>query len=165
MGDVATTPLADYEYAIVGPEARPLSSTAVVALRWMRVLGLGEGGYDFFGQLGSQIGRPNGWHGNETDVYAVDPGAAVWNEPYPIPIPRDQIVRVYTHTAHVGINLPSPGGVPVTLIGREPDNVQYYVIVEQYEFPRQILWGYAGPPEDMTESGRQLFVNVAWYLK
>jgi Mg-chelatase subunit ChlD len=164
-GDVATTPLSSYEYAIVGPGARPLITGAVETLRRMRVLGLGEGGYDFFGELGSQIGRPNGWHGNETDVYAVDPGGAEWNEPYPIRIPRNRIVAVYTHTAHVGINLPSPSGLPVTLIGRESDDAAHYVIVEQYEFPRQILWGFGGPPEDMTDSGRQLFVNVAWYLE
>jgi hypothetical protein len=165
MGDVATASLSGYAYVIVGPGAGSLSSGAVEALRLRPVLGLGEGGYDFFGQLGSEIGDPHGWHGNETAVYAVDPSAAVWNEPYPIRISRDRIVQVYEHTTHVGINLPTPDGMPVTLIGRESDDTTHYVIVEQYQYPRQILWAFDGPPEDMTEAGKQLFVNVAWYLK
>ena len=164
MGDLATVSLASYAYAVIGPGARPLSSAAVDALETMRVLGLGEGGYALFGQLGLAIGSPNGWYGYETDVYPVDPGATVWVEPYPIPI-AGRTVPVYTHTPHVGIHLPSPGGMPVTLIGREPTSSTHYVIVEQYQFPRQILWGFGGPPEDMTETGKQLFINVAWYLE
>jgi hypothetical protein len=165
MGDLATASLDGVAYVIIGPGVNSLGSGALEALRYRAVLGLGEGGYDFFGQLGLEIGRPHGWHGNETSVYAVDPSAAVWNDPYPIRIPRSRIVQLYEHTAHVGINLPTPEAMPVTLIGREPYNEAHYVIVEQNQYPRQILWGFGGPPEDMTEAGRQLFVNVAWYLK
>jgi hypothetical protein len=161
MGDVATTPLAAYEYAIVGPEARPFSRAAVVALQDMPVLGLGKGGYEYFGQLGLAIGEPYGRSGEETGVVAVNWSAPVWNEPYPIP--RARITPLYMHTVHVGVK--PPAGVAVTLIGREPYDTEHYVIAEQYDDRSYILWGFAGPPEDMTETGKQLFANVAWYLE
>ena len=83
-------------------------------------------------------------------------------EPYPISMPTDRIVTVYTTTTQVGIYLPTPPE-GVTLIGREADNSTHYPIVQQTNL--YLLWGFDGSPEAMTETGKELFVNLAWYIE
>lgn len=157
-----------YEVVIIGPETGYLDTWgtpgAVNALSqaYRPIIGLGEGGYAFFGQLDLDVGHPNGAHGSETDVYAVDPSSAVWNDPYPIDIPRDRIVSVYTDTAEVGIYVPK-APADVTLIGRERGSQSHYSIVEQA--PHYLLWGFGASPDAMTAIGRELFVNVVWYAE
>jgi hypothetical protein len=53
--------------------------------------------------------------------------------------------------------------VDVTLIGREVDDQTHYPIAQQTD--RFVLWGFDGPPAAMTEAGRHLFVNLAWYME
>jgi Mg-chelatase subunit ChlD len=163
------TDLGPYEYAIVGPKTGDGSiwgtADAIEALRYMPVLGLGDGGYAYFGKLGLAIGYGNGWHGMDTSVYAVDLTSPVWSDPYPIPVPpRSRVVQVYNETEHVGIAIPPPPPASVTLIGREVADANHYILVEDWVFPQQVLWGFDGPPEAMTDTGKQLFVNVAWYM-
>jgi hypothetical protein len=124
------------------------------------VLGLGEGGFAYFGILGLPIGHGNGWHGMDNAVYAVNPDEMVWGNPYPIPVPAAQTVDVYTHTHHVGIHLPEPLD-DVTYIGREVDDQDHYILVQQD--PHFTLWGFQGPPEVMTSVGRDLFINLVWF--
>ena len=81
MDDVATTLWSRYNLIMIGPETGdgPNWGTpaAVGALQQYAtpILGLGEGGYAFFGQVKLDIGYPNGWHGVETFTYAMDPAA------------------------------------------------------------------------------------------
>ena len=59
------------------------------------VLGIGEGGYAFFGKLGLNIGWGNGIHGDGTSILAGTTLDSIWKEPYPITIPKDQILGLY----------------------------------------------------------------------
>jgi hypothetical protein len=164
----ASTSFEDFELILIGPGTGdsdiwgPPDALNAIFESNKPVIGLGEGGYAFFGQLGLAIGFPNGWHGNETDVYAVEPGSEVWDEPYPITIPQDQIVSIYTTTNQVGIDLPAPPD-DVTLIGREINDSTHYSIVQQTW--RYLLWGFDGPPDAMTPTGKDLFVNLLWYME
>ena len=164
----ASTNFWPYEVIIVGPKTgsgASWGSTGAVSSvddSYKPIVGLGEGGYAFFGKLGLDIGYGNGWHGSETGVYVVDTSSDVWADPYPITIPKDQIVMVYTMTSQVGIHIPVRP-VDVTLIGRETGDTEHYSIVE--EESRYLLWGFDGSPEAMTDTGKELFANVVWYAE
>ena len=84
------------------------------------VVGVGEGGYAYFGQLSLAIGYPNAVHGPESDMGVVDPTMPLFTAPYPITIPASNILNLYA--AGIPINsvfLNWPAGIPagVTLIG------------------------------------------------
>ncbi len=156
-----------YSLILVGPEtgdgAEWGTSEALAVLRQypVPVIGLGEGGYAFFGKFGLGIGYPNGRHGIENRTYAVDLAHQVWQSPYDIPVPRDRIVTVYKKTAHVGIQVVRPTG-DMTLIGREPGDQTHYDLIQQTA--RYLLWGFQAAPPAMTTDGKHLFVNVARYM-
>ncbi len=48
------------------------------------ILGLGDGGYAYFGKLNLEIGYGNGAHGTATSVYQVDPNHDVWDTSTPV---------------------------------------------------------------------------------
>lgn len=168
LDDVPKTSWTRYSLALIGPEtgdgAQWGTPAAVAALQQypVPIIGLGEGGYAFFGQIRLAIGYPNGWHGSENRTYAVDLAHQVWQSPYPMPVsPRNPVMAVYNRTGHVGINiLKPPSGV--ILIGREPADQTHYNLVQQTE--RYLLWGFQAGPPAMTMDGQHLFVNVARYM-
>jgi hypothetical protein len=126
------------------------------------ILGLGEGGYAFFGKAQPAIGHPNGWHGTENRTYVVDTLHEVWHHPYDIPYGRDRIVTVYEKTQHVGVQPPVRPPTDMTLIGREPGDQTHYNLIQQTT--RYLLWGFQNGPSRMMTDGRRLFINVARYL-
>ncbi len=170
MAEVAKTVWGSYDLIVIGPEtgdgADWGTSAAVGALLQYStpILGLGEGGYAFFGKAGLAIGYPNGWHGNEAYTYAVDAVNDVWHSPYGIPMGRDRLVRVYGKTAHVGVRVEKPPA-SILLIGREPADETHYNLVQQDLRERRfLLWGFQAGPPLMTADGRHLFINVARHL-
>jgi len=54
------------------------------------VVGLGQGGHWYFGQLGLALGRPNGATGDSRAMNPVDPNHPLFSVPYPVDIPQDQ---------------------------------------------------------------------------
>lgn len=170
MVDVAKTAWSSYDLIVIGPETGDGTnwgtSAAVGALLQYStpVLGLGEGGYAFFGKVGLGIGHPNGMYGKEASTLAVDAAHDIWHSPYGIPLGRDRIVRVYDKTAHVGILVSKPPA-SMLLIGREPEEEVYYNLVQQDLRERRfLLWGFQAGPPHMTADGRHLFINVARHL-
>ena len=161
-----TTSFLPYNLIIIGPETGDSSqwgtpaAVNVIAQSGKPVLGLGEGGYAFFGKLGLDIGYGNGWHGVLTQTYAVDTAHQIWSAPYDIPIPKDHIVTLYKATGEVGINLARPPG-NVVLMGREPDDQTHYNLVQQATF--YTLWGFQAGPRAMLDTGQKVFVNVAHF--
>ncbi len=174
LDELAQSTLVDYDLIIVGNDTGRLRrwgdilSAAVIESSGNPIIGLGEGGYAFFGKLELSIGYPHGWHGDNNSVYIV-PYRTLEDMPYPISLPLDRVLQLYTETRHVGIYLPS---IPedVITIGREAGNRSHYPFV--LEDNRYFLWGFSGPPESMTESGKLLFINtiiltanVAWDIE
>ncbi|HPC95272.1 MAG TPA: right-handed parallel beta-helix repeat-containing protein [Sedimentisphaerales bacterium] len=121
------------------------------------VVGLGEGGYRFFGKMGLRIGYPNGTRTSRDSVYVVDPDALLLSTPYRVSVSEDRLLRLYTQTDHVTIYL---WPVPQTVIAfaREADTAGYYPVVA--ENGRYLLWGFTEPPDKMTPTGRNLFLNA-----
>lgn len=166
LADVAKTLWGFYSLIVIGPDtgdgATWGDSAAVnsIAQSGRPVIGLGEGGYAFFGRLGLAIGYPRGWHGDENRAYVVDTAHPVWSSPYNIPIPRDRIVTVYKRTAHVGIEVVRPTA-DMVLVGREPGDQRHYDLLQQ---SRYFLWGFQAGPSAMTEEGQHLFINLAQHM-
>ena len=123
------------------------------------VVGLGEGGYAFFGKLNSPIGWGNGAHGSARDVYVMDSDDTVWNKPNDISIPGSRIVQLYnSNSDFVAIYYPNPIA-GIIGIGRQSTGTVHYVIIE--ENVNYILWGFDAGPQAMTATGKEVFVNTA----
>lgn len=142
-----------------------LRATAVTVLKnaGKPIIGLGEGGYAFFGKLGLQIGHGNGWHGSETSIHVPEPEHPVFQTPNEIYIEREfGILQLYNETGHVGIYLES---VPedVTALGREVSDVNHYPLVLEEE--HYALWGFTESPNLMTPVGKELFINLLYHMR
>ena len=82
------------------------------------VLGLGEGGYAYFGKQASPLGWPNGWHGPADSVHPSSIGLAYWHIPTNFGTPPPYPVTLYTSAVNeVGIYLKAIP--PVLDFGRE----------------------------------------------
>lgn len=163
LDDVATAPLDFYDLVIVGNDTGSLShwgdAESVVAIEnsGKPVLGLGEGGYAFFGKLGLEIGWPNGMHGSLDSIEVTDPNNSLFNVPYAIDVPDDRVLQLYSETENVDLYLwPMPE--TVTALAKQVKSHGYYPLALEHD--RSVLWGFTASPENMTHVGKTLFVNV-----
>jgi hypothetical protein len=164
IGDVPTTPLDSYNLIMVANDTQHETTwsdpNAVTAIEdsGKPVVGLGDGGYDFFGRFGLWIGNPHGGHGSKNGISVVDPEYSLFVTPYPIDIPDDKILQLYTETNHVGIYLWPIVPTTVVVFGREPDDAGYYPLAMEHN--HYLLWGFEESPLKMTDVGKTLFINV-----
>jgi len=126
------------------------------------VVGLGEGGYNFFGLLGLSIGYPNGEHVSRNSIEVIDPNCSLFSMPYPVEIPQDRVLQLYTETSNIGIYLWPEIPETVTALAAEANNRGYYPLVMEHE--RYMLWGFTESPQKMTEIGKTLFINVVIWM-
>ncbi|MCP4259287.1 MAG: hypothetical protein GY774_17520 [Planctomycetes bacterium] len=163
LDEIPTTALDTYDLIIVGNDTGKLrlwddvESVTAIESSDRPIIGLGEGGYAFFGKLGLSIGWPYGWHGNENSIYVVDSNCPLFDMPYPISVPDDRVLQLYTQTNHVGIYLALVPDTILTL-GSEIPSPTHYPLVLQHD--RYLLWGFTESPQKMTETGKTLFVNI-----
>ena len=134
------------------------------AADWIRaagrpVLGLGEGGYAYFGKHGVNIGWPNGWHGPLDRVTPVNVGISYWHTPNNFAPAPPSPFGVYTGPVNeVGIYLPA---APTALVfGMEPTNQDHAPLIAEGRQQCNQLWGFSGGPNAMTASGKDLFENA-----
>jgi subtilisin family serine protease len=164
LNDVQETPLDSYDILIIANDTQhddtwsdPITISSIEDSN-KPVIGLGDGGYDFFGLLGLWIGNPNGGHGSKNSIEVVDPNSSLFSTPYSIEIPENLILQLYTETNHVGLYLWPSIPESVTVFGREGSTVNYFPLA--MEFNQYLLWGFNGSPQKMTEVGKTLFINV-----
>ncbi len=161
----SVTDFSKYDLIIVGSDTGYLSTSDVdvnkISSSGKKVIGLGEGGYAFFGKLGLETGWGHGWHGSENSINTVSKTHTIFNKPKSITIPTNNIIQLYSSTGHVGIYLPSiPSNVIV--LGRESsDNSHYPFTLEDSKY---LLWGFTASPISMTQNGKDLFVNTLNFL-
>jgi len=125
------------------------------------IVGLGDGGYDFFGKLNLSIGFPYGAGASLNSIYIIDPNYSLFSTPYTIDIPQDCMLQLYTVTDDIAIYLWPDIPETVVTIGAESSNLGYYPLV--VEDNRYFLWGFTETPDKMTETGKKLFINtVIW---
>lgn len=168
LGAVLGTDFSAFDMTIIADDTGylnswgiPPSTTAQVAqiLAGNKpILGIGEGGYAFFGQVPNFIGWPQGWHGPQTLVRRAPGAPAVIYASLP-PDP----IKVYANPSNeVGIyispTVPS-GVIPVGL--EVPSSDHASLIFQGCHF----LWGFSDEPAKMTGDGQQLFENYVQYAR
>ncbi|NJN68364.1 MAG: hypothetical protein HC884_17455, partial [Chloroflexaceae bacterium] len=165
LGNVLSTNFSDYDLIIVADDTGFLSNWGSAANQVAQmtdpnipILGLGEGGYAFFGQLSLFIGWPNGWHGSEDEALKATTAPAN----YYTGIAADPVQAYSDPVNEVGIYLDDdetlpPGVVPV---GLEPPNPDHASLILQ---GCHHLWGFSGNPREMTGDGQTLFLNAVAY--
>ena len=141
LNDWGTPTLTDAQVAQIKLGARP-------------ILGLGEGGYAFFGRLSLFIGWPRGWHGPQNIMAKAATAPAGFFDP-----PTSPVTHYTDPFNSVGIYLPPNQSVPgdVTPIGMEaPPDDHSSLITQGCRF----LWGNSGNPTLFTPDGKLLFMNT-----
>lgn len=167
MADVAKTSFFPYDVIVIGPDTGYLSSwgtpdaVSAVVNSQRGVLGLGEGGYAFFGQLKLQIGYPQGAHGSGTAISWLNSSDQIWNQPYVIPLLKEPLVLYRTINPRVDIYVgDQPTGVEV--FGLNDVSSTYANLLMENRI--YMLWGFNGNPDIMTETGKKLFTNTLYRL-
>ena len=165
--DAVTWDYSGYGLIIIGSETgsgylwEPEAAVSVIDGTGKPILALGRGGSSFFSVLGLYIDWGQGWTGSRNSIYVVDVNHQIFHSPNEITVPSDRIIGLYGSTGHIGIYMPSPVA-GVTPLGREATDLNHYPLIQQDD--RYVLWGFTNSPEDMTQTGKDLFVNVVSWL-
>jgi hypothetical protein len=168
MNNLASADLSTYEAIIVSADSGSGSSwgdtTGVNKIKnaGVPVMGIGDGGYAFFGKLGLTIGYPNAAHGSKNEFYVMDPNQSIYKQPNEISIPASRRLRTYGATnnsvlLHLEV-VPSN----VTRIGQVVGDSDYYLLLLQAN--RYVLWGFNGRADQMTTAGKELLANLVSYM-
>lgn len=119
------------------------------------IIGLGEGGYAFFGHLSMSIGWPLGWHGPQDHIRRNGGVSAPY---FNTVLTVDPVPHYLTPTNSVGIYIPPqnpPAGVSV--LGLEDPLDDHASLTSQN---CRWLWGNSGNPLGMTGDGKTIFLNT-----
>lgn len=122
------------------------------------ILGIGEGGYAFFGRVPRFIGWSNGWHGPDYDLTKAPTAPPA----YFTGVPGDPLT-LYTQPVnavaiYLGLPVP-PDALPV---GLETPDTNHANLIQQ---GCHLLWGFSGNPLSMTADGASVFRNAVGYLR
>jgi uncharacterized repeat protein (TIGR01451 family) len=123
------------------------------------IIGLGEGGYAFFGRVGLFIGWPQGWHGPQDSMFQS--GGPL--DPFFFGVIPNPVQTYLTATNSVGIYL-GVNGYPgdVEPIGLENPTSDHSSLILQ---GCRLLWGNSGNPYGMTNDGKTVFLNGVNYMR
>jgi len=164
MSQVSSTDLSIYDVIIIGYATGGTSiwgdSATVAHIKNSNkpTLGLGEGGYAFFGKLSLHIGYANGAHGSGMSVRLNPTADPFLHSPNAIPVPADSVLDLYDFSIPVvEIPLEFPPA-SVTRVAADSANTGYQALVEENN--RYFLWGYSSVPQDMSQTAKVLFDNI-----
>lgn len=170
LNDVLTTNFSTYKLIIVGNDTGALDKWGNAVLQPQHIargdrpiIGVGNGGYAYFGKLTMKIGWASGWHGTQKEVMG-DANLPYYQFPYNLTALLPGPLALYNNGVdEVGIHLPEPVA-GVTPLGREPNDQTHYPLIAQgFGKVCHQLWGFAGNPRAMSLSGQQLFANAVRY--
>jgi hypothetical protein len=163
---VPITDFSAYQAILIGPDtgsqdiwgdAQGQQADKLIA-SGLPIVGLGEGGYAFFGRANLNIGYDHGTIVQGTDVEAIDPTNPIWTTPNPVTVPANRILSLYTNARpEAVINAETPG-TDIFPIGRLPGQATQYSLIRQGD--KYFLWGFSAGPRDMTATGQQVFLNL-----
>ncbi|BCX03012.1 MAG: hypothetical protein KatS3mg053_0950 [Candidatus Roseilinea sp.] len=168
LGLVLSTDFGAFDLTIIADDTGSLNTwgippstaaqVAKILVARKPILGIGEGGYAFFGQVPAFIGWPQGWHGPQALVNrAAGAPPSIFAGLPPDPI------RVYNNPSNeVGIFLGA--GVPADAqpIGLEPPAPDHASLIRE---GCHFLWGFSDGPDKMTANGQTLFENYVQYAR
>jgi hypothetical protein len=156
-----------YELIIIGYDTSLTPSSwgnatqqNAVNLSGKPVLGLGRGGFAYFGAIGSPIGYPSGTQASGTDsVAAVNPADPIFNTPYKIALTNGQVQAYSVLASPYEIPVQQPDS-QVYPFGSVPATTQMDII----QSGKNLLWGFNTIPTSLTSDGIKLFTNTVYYL-
>jgi hypothetical protein len=132
------------------------------------IVGIGQGGYAFFGAagLGLDIGYGRGaLHITESQAHMNYPGQTILAAPTPIDAPHDRLLTLYT----AGVNAVAPlvsgaaAGTPLAYASKSFFGAPYDALMpltaQRAANRCHALWGFTAAPSLMTPTGQDLFVN------
>jgi len=163
---LTTTQLSDYRgFIIASDSALAGQDWATATLRnalnaaGLPILGLGEGGYALFNDLGLNLGSTSAVTrtANMTRTQAFSPGAPVWSQPFVLM--GGSPYTVFDRSPGLRLDLGTAPPVGVEFIGTDPGTPN--LINVGRENTRYALWGFGSGPINMTENGKRAFVNLA----
>jgi hypothetical protein len=166
MESVPRLDLNKYRMFIIGPDTGYLGDwgngdiIGALLKRERPILGLGEGGYAFFGKFQLRIGYANGAHGAGTSVQENLSADAFWHYPYEMATGDPRVWQLYQEKSQrVDILLPRDltGLAP---FGINDTDKRYANLILENEF--WMLWGFQDGPKQMTTEGRRLFINAVY---
>lgn len=168
LADVLTTDFSAYDLILIADDTGNLDQWGTPSLTAAQVtqitdgfkpiIGLGEGGYAFFGRVPLFIGWPNGWHGPQDQVKksASAPG------PYYTSLASDPVQQYTTPVNSVGIYTGTkPLPADLIVVGQEVPTYDHASLAQQ---DCRLLWGASGNPLAMSTDGRTLFLNAVSYM-
>jgi hypothetical protein len=171
MDEIASHDLAAYDLLVAGQDTgnffswgNPDDVAAVIESK-KPVIGIGRGGSCLFEEMNLTIT----WGGCAIAMYdtdrsvVVDETHAVFNTPYPIEIPPDKELPLYTtppSEAMIFYYKGSPG--PEILTDWFHDQGEYSLLTREGKY---VLWGHNGAaPGNLNDDGKHLFLNVMHFL-
>jgi hypothetical protein len=165
MSIITSGMFSDFDLIIIGTDTGDIenwgNSSLVAAIDNSQkpIIGIGKGGYSFFGKLFLKIGWPNGAISPYDEILVMDSSHRVFKLPNLIPSGNITVVSI-KYDARV-IYLPSiPAGLSV--LGCIPDDSDYYPFV--LEENKYLLWGFTNPADLLTVTGQDLFTNAVYYM-
>ena len=167
--DVETWDYSGYGLIIIGNDTAygydwiPESAVSVINATGKPILGLCYGGSSFFQESGLFVNWINSGVVSGNSTYVIYPEHQIFNFPNAISIPFSQIIQLYnTSVKTVEVYMPSPQP-SVNSLGRDVDQSVYHLILQ--EDARYVFWGFSASPTNMTQTGKDLFVNIViWML-
>ena len=156
-----------YDVIIIGPDLGSWSALymdntkeGIVDDSDLPIIGLGNGGFAFFGLdgLSLYIGYDNGGSTIDiTNIDVIDDTHQIFNTPNDLPDGNIQLFSPGSRVYYAPTSI-VPG---VTLHGTVAGSSnQYCLSQEDY---RYFLWGFEDSPSTMTQNGKDLFVNIINY--
>jgi uncharacterized repeat protein (TIGR01451 family) len=168
LANVLTTDFSVYDLILIANDTGSLDQWGTPTLTdsqvtkitdgFKPIIGLGEGGYAFFGRIPLFIGWPNGWHGPQNQVKKA-PGAPA---PYYNSLASDPVTHYSTPVNSVGIYLgTNPLPADLTVVGQEVPTNDHASLAQE---DCRLLWGASGNPLAMSADGKTLFLNAVSYM-
>jgi thiol-disulfide isomerase/thioredoxin len=155
------TNFSSYDAIIIGNDATDIpNSQAMVALN-KPILGVGEGGYDFFRSLGLLMVNTTLTRSFQGTAQIPDCTNEIFNFPVQVPIPANQTLVVSSPCSSIQSYVPS-SAANLTVIVTSGDSLNYSLVVQ--EANRFMLWGLSADESSLTDNGKMLFVNCLRYL-
>lgn len=165
--DFITTGIFDsHDIIIIGPDWVPFyrdyyAKMVIIDSSGADIIGLGNGGYTFFGLdgLGLKIGFDEG--SSTYDITHID-----------VVDDAHQIFNIPNNIASGTVHLYSPGSIVYYIpFSTVPSDVDVYgkVASSSYNYclcaedRRYFLWGFEDSPDSMTQNGKDLFINLLNY--
>jgi serine/threonine protein kinase len=162
---ILTTDFTPFQALVVGPDTgqdqnwgdQGGSQANRLASTGLPILGVGEGGYAFFGRIALAIGYDKGVKANGTDILVADPNSPIWSKPNKIDIPSNHTLTLYNSSQPFAAITAAPQS-GLTLIGSDVnDSTQFPLIAQGNKY---LLWGFSAGPSAMNALGQQAFINA-----